>query len=76
MKELIEKLNSDYSQLEFINHRIDAIEEMIASMTKIGEKLISVEKDLIARREEKKHILDTMLSTSSKITKYLYDGAK
>jgi prefoldin subunit 5 len=76
MKELIEKLNSDYSQLEFINHRIDAIEEMIASMTKIGEKLISVEKDLITRREEKKHILDTMLSTSSKITKYLYDGAK
>lgn len=76
MKELIEKLNSDYSQLEFINHRIDAIEEMIASMTKIGQKLISVEKYLITRREEKKHILDTMLSTSSKITKYLYDGEK
>ena len=74
MKELIVKLNADYSALEFIQYRIDAAENMAKSLEKIEEPSIRINYLLHDLKEQKKQILDTMLSTSSQITKYLYDG--
>ena len=74
MKELIVKLNADYTALEFIQYRIDAAILMAISLDNIGEKSERINFVLSELNEEKKQILDTMLSTSSQITKLLYDG--
>lgn len=74
MKELIDKLMKDYSDLTFIQYRIKATEMLSETLDNIDERRDRIQADLFYLREEKKQILDTMLSTSSQITKQLYDG--
>ena len=74
MKNLIDKLMKDYSDLTFIQYRINATEKLFESLSNIEEQRDRIQADLFYLREEKKQILDTMLSTSSQITKQLYDG--
>jgi len=74
MKNLIDRLMKDYSDLTFIQYRIKATEMLFESLANIDERRDRIQADLFYLREEKKQILDTMLSTSSQITKQLYDG--
>jgi hypothetical protein len=74
MKNLIDRLMKDYSDLTFIQYRIKATEMLSETLDNIDERRDRIQADLFYLREEKKQILDTMLSTSSQITKQLYDG--
>ena len=72
MKELIVKLNRDFAELESIDTRLRIGDEINTLINSFGG---TQDKSHIEKlNEEKKQILDTMLSTSSQITKLLYDG--
>ena len=74
MKNLIDTLNQQWSDMELLDAKISALENFIETMTRVGEKLITAEKDLVSLRSEKTELSGKLLSTSSQITKLLYDG--
>jgi hypothetical protein len=74
MKNLIDTLNQQWSDMEILDAKISALENFIETMTRVGEKLITAEKDLVSLRAEKTELSGKLLSTSSQITKLLYDG--
>jgi hypothetical protein len=74
MKHLIDTLNQQWSDMELLDAKISALENFIETMTRVGEKLITAEKDLVSLRAEKTELSGKLLSTSSQITKILYDG--
>jgi len=74
MKHLIDTLNQQWIDMELLDAKISALENFIETMTRVGEKLITAEKDLVSLRAEKTELSGKLLSTSSQITKLLYDG--
>lgn len=75
MKELINKLNSQMFNLESIESRLSAINNFIDTMAELGENIDAANNTKTDILHEKAELISEMLSTSSQITKLLYDGA-
>ncbi len=75
MKELIEQLNSQMFQLASIDARLRGVISFIETMAELGENIDAANNTKTDILHEKAELISEMLSTSSQITKTLYDGA-